>query len=535
MTWPTTMVPTMSSVINFLYESGISLSIFSLIYLIFLRKETFFRANRIFLLISVMFSLVLPLLHIPVFAPQSNLLGEIKVTPYQNLLETVVVSSQGFSETVETAVSSSAIILYGYLLGILVFLTLFLIRSMQLWRLIRRSEIMDAKTYHLVVVDEPISPFSFLKYIFVSRNFREMPGHQRMLMHELEHVKQGHTWDVLILEVLTIFQWFNPFMWILRRAIRENHEYLADKAVLSAGIRPAEYKELLLNQFIGGPYLATSHFNYSLIRNRIRMMTRLESPRIALAKILPGILIGAALIVVFACEHKNSGVNSISGKKSTVKSETTATGTTIPESESLTIERHPDEFDGKALTTAGSATAAGNISARFRGDTLSLTGTPEDLQKFEKMLSSGKLRTVRDVNRSQMEIIHMDVIVADKAGNAAPQPSAASMDTEEQVFFIVEEMPEFPGGEAALRRHIANTVRYPTEAQDKGIQGRVYVQFIVTKDGSVANAKIARGVDPHLDQEALRVVNSLPNWVPGRQRGQAVAVSYTVPISFVLQ
>jgi TonB family protein len=523
----------MSSVINFLYESGISLSIFSLIYVIFLRKETFFRANRIFLLISVLFSLILPLLHIPVFAPQSNLLGEIKVTPYQNLIETVVVSSQGFSETVETAVSSSALILYGYLLGILVFLILFLVRSIQLWRLIRRSEVIDAKTYHLVVVDEPISPFSFLKYIFVSRNFREMPGHQRMLMHELEHVKQGHTWDVLILEVLTIFQWFNPFMWILRRAIRENHEYLADKAVLSAGIRPAEYKELLLNQFVGGPYLATSHFNYSLIRNRIRMMTRMESPRIALAKTLPGILIAAALILIFACEHKNSGVSSISGKNSAGSANPDEAVTTAPES--LDTENHPGDIAANAFTTGGTTTSPGNISARFRGDTLSLTGTREDLQKFERMLASGKLRTVRDVNRNESEVVQMDVILADKSENTSRQPSAPMVETEEQVFFIVEEMPEYPGGEPALRRYIANTVRYPTEAQDKGIQGRVYVQFVVTKDGSVANAKIARGVDPHLDQEALRVVNSLPKWVPGRQRGQAVAVSYTVPISFVLQ
>lgn len=522
--------------INFLYESGISLSVLSLIYIIFLRKETFFRANRIFLLISVIFSLILPLLHIPVFAPQSNLIGEVRVTPYQNLLETVIVSSQGFSETVETAVTSSTLILYGYLLGILVFLTLFLVRGFQLRRLISRSEVVYAEKYSLVVVDEQISPFSFLKYIFISRNFRDMPGHQRMLMHELEHVKQGHTWDVLILEVLIIFQWFNPFMWLLRRAIRENHEYLADKAVLAAGIRPAEYKELLLNQFVGGPYLATSHFNYSLIRNRLRMMTRMESPRIALAKILPGIIIGAILVIIFACEHKNTAVASISGKMTANPSDTAVSGDITVEEESLV---NPDLSNdvpvNNILPPAESSSAAGNITARFRGDTLSLTGTPEDLQKFERMLASGKLKTVRDVNRDKLEIIHMDIIQADKSMTATPQLAVPPPKTEEQVFFIVEDMPEFPGGEAALRNFIAQSIRYPEIAQQRGLQGRVYVQFVVTKDGSVANAQIVRGVDPVLDQEALRVVNSLPRWNPGKQRGEAVAVSYTVPISFVLQ
>ena len=106
---------------------------------------------------------------------------------------------------------------------------------------------------------------------------------------------------------------------------------------------------------------------------------------------------------------------------------------------------------------------------------------------------------------------------------------------EAQVFFIVEQMPEFPGGEAALRRFIANSIKYPQIAQENGIQGRVYIQFVVERDGSVSNASVARGVDPSLDREALRVVNSLPKWQAGMQRGKPVKVSYTVPINFVLQ
>ncbi len=104
-----------------------------------------------------------------------------------------------------------------------------------------------------------------------------------------------------------------------------------------------------------------------------------------------------------------------------------------------------------------------------------------------------------------------------------------------EVFYIVEDMPEFPGGERALRSYIASHVKYPVIAQENGIQGKVYVTFVVGKDGSVNNASIARGVDPSLDKEALRVVNGLPKWKPGKQRGKTVNVSYTVPINFVLQ
>lgn len=121
--------------------------------------------------------------------------------------------------------------------------------------------------------------------------------------------------------------------------------------------------------------------------------------------------------------------------------------------------------------------------------------------------------------------------------DVAPVVAAKEEEEEEtaEVFFIVEDMPEFPGGEMALRAFIGNAIKYPVIAQENGIQGKVYVTFVVGKDGSVSNATIARGVDASLDKEALRVVNTLPKWKPGKQRGKPVNVSYTVPINFQLQ
>jgi TonB family protein len=106
---------------------------------------------------------------------------------------------------------------------------------------------------------------------------------------------------------------------------------------------------------------------------------------------------------------------------------------------------------------------------------------------------------------------------------------------EEPIFSRVEEMPQFPGGELALRKYIANELKYPVIAQENGIQGKVYVSFIITKEGKVTEPSISRGVDPALDKEALRVIGSLPDWKPGKQGGQAVNVWYTVPITFGLQ
>lgn len=107
-------------------------------------------------------------------------------------------------------------------------------------------------------------------------------------------------------------------------------------------------------------------------------------------------------------------------------------------------------------------------------------------------------------------------------------------DTEE-VFIIVEQMPEFPGGNEALLKYLATSVKYPVIAQENGIQGRVFVSFVIDKNGEVTNVRVARPFDPNLDKEAVRVVQSMPKWTPGKQRGKAVKVSYNVPINFVLQ
>lgn len=106
---------------------------------------------------------------------------------------------------------------------------------------------------------------------------------------------------------------------------------------------------------------------------------------------------------------------------------------------------------------------------------------------------------------------------------------------EEEIFQVVEEMPSFPGGMGELMKYLGSNIKYPPVAQENGIQGRVIIQFVVEKDGSVANPQVVKGVDPSLDKEALRVVKSMPKWNPGKQRGKAVRVKYTVPVTFRLQ
>ena len=106
---------------------------------------------------------------------------------------------------------------------------------------------------------------------------------------------------------------------------------------------------------------------------------------------------------------------------------------------------------------------------------------------------------------------------------------------EQQIFQVVEEMPEFPGGMSECMKFLGKNIKYPTISQENGVQGRVIVQFVVNQDGSIVDAVVARGVDPYLDKEALRVVGMMPKWKPGKQRGKAVRVKYTLPVMFRLQ
>jgi len=309
-----------TTVVNFMFESGISLAIFALVYLLFLRKETFFGLNRIYLLGSVCFSMLLPFIHFQVNSGMpSVMLDEVTITAtgYQNLLQTVFVYSTTLSGAVEKAVQSVGLIRFIYLLGTTVFLLVFIYRLLQITALImsNKSELKDG--IRIIKIDRDTTPFSFFNFVFISKNNVYNQGMKEMLAHEMEHVRQGHSYDVMIFELLTIIQWFNPFIWLLKRSIRENHEFLADNGVLKPEVSSAAYRMLLLNSaFIQQPVIA-NNFNYSLIKIRIKMITKIKSSKAAALKLSMGVIATAALLLVFACENKKPVQNNIAAAKQT--------------------------------------------------------------------------------------------------------------------------------------------------------------------------------------------------------------------------
>jgi protein TonB len=169
----------------------------------------------------------------------------------------------------------------------------------------------------------------------------------------------------------------------------------------------------------------------------------------------------------------------------------------------------------------------------------SIKFTPPIIKPDEEVAVEDEIKTQDELNETKVTISVADVKGTDEengidVAELNQNQEIAQEPAEEEVFLIVEQMPEFPGGETALRTYIAKHIKYPPNAQEMGIQGKVYVTFIVDSGGNVTKATIARGIDSALDKEALRVINTLPKWTPGKQRGKPVSVSYTVPINFTL-
>ena len=142
-----------------------------------------------------------------------------------------------------------------------------------------------------------------------------------------------------------------------------------------------------------------------------------------------------------------------------------------------------------------------------------------------------------DVKLDDVDIISSEDDASSAQVEAYTPPAVVEEEEEssQQIFTVVETMPEFPGGQMALLQYLSKSIKYPVIAQENGIQGRVSCSFVVNKDGSIVDAEVIRGVDPSLDKEALRVINSMPKWSPGKQRGKPVRVKYTVPVTFRLQ
>lgn len=174
----------------------------------------------------------------------------------------------------------------------------------------------------------------------------------------------------------------------------------------------------------------------------------------------------------------------------------------------------------------------------------SIAFTPPVIKKDSEVKPEEEMKTQDELKETKTAIGAFDVKGNDEAGGtvlkaveeiATPEPPKQQEAEQNKVFDVVEQQPSYPGGMGALNQWLASNIKYPVMAAENGIEGRVVVQFVVERDGSVSGVHVVRGVDPSLDKEATRVVSQMPKWIPGKQNGSAVRVKYTVPVTFRLQ
>lgn len=450
----------------FIYSIKVAICLvaFYLFYKLLLSRDTFHAFNRATLLLLMLLSLVLPFVSLSIDEPTVVNNGMVQV-------EQLLVAGVTGEDTQPASLTLVQVLFMVYMVGVVVSVGREIVSLAGLYKLISgRDHVTTDDGIRIIVIDGDMAPFSWFNNIVISRSDYES-GRREILIHEMAHISHHHSLDILLCNVLLIFQWFNPAVWLLRRELRNIHEYEADEAVLASGANAAEYQLLLIRKAVGERLFSmANNLNHNSLKKRITMMLTKRSNPWNRVKVLLTVPVAAVAVVAFATPKAESLSREIEH-----------------ESDAIVSSVVKSTSDKAALVAQGKTSGEETVNAMGRADDTFIAN------EIQRMTS-----------------------------------------TDDDVYEVVEKMPAFPGGIAELMKYLSSNIKYPVEAHKAGIQGRVVVSFVVNKDGTVKDAKIVRSVDKSIDAEALRVISAMPKWQPGYQDGKAVSVRYTVPVTFRL-
>ena len=458
----------MTPELAYFLKINVAIALFYAFYRLFFHKDTFFHWRRMALLCFFAISMLYPLLNI-----QGWIKAHEPMVAMADLYATIILPEQVVTPLQEPVMNWQEFIMQLakviYWSGMLLLATRFFVQLGSIIRLhfqCSKSKIQGVRVH---LLKKKTGPFSFFHWIFIHPQSHTESEISEIITHEETHARQYHSVDVLISEIMCIFCWFNPFIWLMKREVRGNLEYMADHRVLETGHDSKSYQYHLLGlaHHKAAANLSNS-FNVLPLKNRIKMMNKRRTKEIGRTKYLMFLPLAAILMIV-------SNIEMVA----------------------RTTEKFAKEMMGQATEEVAMQAETTDIPELPTED---IQGTTLPRDKQEKEMAETQIKSVPD----------------------------------SVVFQVVEEMPDFPGGVQALMDYLSKNVRYPAEAHAIGAQGRVIVSFTVKKDGSIADTKVERSVNPYLDKEAMRVIAAMPKWKPGKQRGEAVNVKFTVPVAFRL-
>ena len=661
----------------YVIKAAITLALLYSCFFIFLSKETFHRFNRCMLVGIMLISLLMPMFHFTTSHPTA--LNE-EVYVVQNYIEhdttpIIVTAQQAQGITWIQALT------WIYMAGVVLMLILTLVQAISLCRFmcsgVRHT---DTQGNTVILHNNDVPPFSIFRYIVMSVKDYES-SRQYILTHEQEHIRLGHTYDLLLLQGMKTLMWFNPFIWFLSRDLKAVHEYEADQAVINQGIDAKSYQQLLVMKVVGNrlqPF--TNNLNHGSLKKRIVMMYQKPSNRWLMLKALCAIPVAALTINTFATPIETDPVEDM---VKTLETTNVPTINEVKENVLTTVESvdetpfaiHPvaDQYgritgfthegkpaDGYFECTAEyvfingrQATEAElrNYKTLLANSTFEMVKTENGTAKYNykdkhgiivihtqeastdqdddnplilinghevktpadiKTIDNASIAKLLNLNEDDIESITVlkdgaaTAIYGDKGKNGVieiklKEANQISFETiidrlpgaekhedgsitingkpvkkiliegqevynnDDPIFEVTEEPAQYPGGQGALMQYLAQNIRYPKIAAENGAQGRVLVQFVIEKDGSLSNFTVVKksgdiitknaqsGITVNaqgsateenkvpqeafdaLNAEAVRVLREMPKWIPAKQRGQVVRLKYTLPVTFRLQ
>ena len=535
----------------YLLKVNVAFVLFYAFYRLFFYKDTFFKLRRAILLAFFGLALFYPLLNIQDWIRQQESIADV-----------IYMYSAMLPEATAKANAAASVDWYGWLLGSLGFIYWGIVAFLCGRFLVQLSSILWlAHTSERVVIHEtPVyalrkaaGPFSFFRMVFLHPESHSDKETDEILTHECTHVSQWHSIDVILSEMMCMACWFNPFVWLLKREVRHNLEYLADNTVIQSGYDSKSYQYHLLglahHQSVTTLY---NSFNVLHLKNRIMMMNKKRSPGIVRTKYLIFIPLVGILMLLSNIEAVARLTVRLANEATVSNAMVTATDVSsksreVNEQVFTVVEKMPSFPGGDAELLKYIATnikypkesqdngEQGRVICSFIVGRDGSVNNPEVLRGVTPLLNEEAVRVINTMPRWNPGMQRGKAVAVKYTVPITFRLKSPVEEAKEETLTVVDVMPQYPGGDRELLKFIAQSIKYPTDAQEAGVQGRVICSFVVDKKGNIVEPKIIRGIDPSLDAEALRVIGMMPRWTPGRQDGKAVRVLYTVPITFRLQ
>ncbi|NDV65256.1 M56 family metallopeptidase [Bacteroides sp. 224] len=556
----------MSHELTYFLKVNIAIALFYAFYRLFFYKDTFFKWRRTALLCFFLVAACYPLLNIQEWVKSQEPIAAMADLYAGFMLPDIQIEASKAFSWKDFILSSLHYIYWAVCTGLFIRFFIQLTSIIKLAACTKTDYINGVKIH---ILNKEQGPFSFFKWIFINPDAHEKEEVEEILTHEKTHAGQWHSIDVIISELFCMICWFNPFIWLMKREVRCNLEFMADNKVLEHGYDSKRYQYHLLG-LAHHKQVATlsNNFNVLPLKNRIKMMNTKRTGRIGRTKYLMFLPLAALLLIISNIEAIARNTERLAGQAvqphvaltDTVPFEVVENMPVFPGGHQalMTYLLNNVKFPPEAMESG----IQGRVVVQFIVEKDGSVNNPVIVRSIDPYLDKEALRVVSNMpnwtpgtqrgktvrvkytipvsfrpsgpeevmivsHNNPTQIDHAEVVTIAYNNSAPTDPST-------QVFEVVETMPEFPGGKEGLMNFLAQNIKYPVEAQNAKEEGRVIIKFTITKEGKVTNPHIARGISSSLNAEAIRIINTMPDWKPGKQRGQNVNVNYTVPITFSL-